>query len=66
MALSTVEVFSSANAGTPSTPPAVSTTGSLPPRTPTPTGVTRTPTVTRTPSYPNPGTGTPGYPNPKP
>ena len=66
MALSTVEVFSSANAGTPSTPLSVSTTGSLPPQTPTPTGVTRTPTVTRTPSYPNPGTGTPGYPNPKP
>lgn len=66
MAYSTLEVFASAESGTPSTPRAVSTTGSLLPRTPTPTAATPTPTATRTPSYPNPSTGTPAYPNPKP
>ena len=73
MAFSTLEIFAPPSGGAPSVSGTVFLTeGSITPARGTPTGTqgtpTRTPTLTQTPSYPNPSipTATPAYPNPKP
>ena len=70
MAFSTVEIIAPPTGGAPSVSGTVSLTEGFPIQTTTETQgtPTRTPTLTRTPSYPNPSipTATPAYPNPKP
>jgi hypothetical protein len=66
MAFSTLEVFASTVEGTPPTQITGFPTQDLSTSISTQVTPTRTPTSTRTPSYPNPSTRTPSYPNPSP